>query len=152
MDNDESLSRQQAHQALAEAASRRLTTQRDRDVYAAGTMASGVLIGVYIGVLTAGVTGATQVAAVAVYLLLLLAISWWQKHAARSVPLGARRATTWATVGTLLVGLAGISTVNALSSTGGRHTTPSLGLVLALAVVSSLPLLLAGVLVRRRQP
>lgn len=149
-DQMNNVTRDEASRTLQVAEAAQVTTRHDVEVHAAGTIASGVVIGAFVGIMSRDYTGFEDILIPAVYLLLIVAISWWQKRAARSVPRGARRTTNRGLAVTMILGFLGIMTVNALSSLNGRHESPTVIMAAALGVVTALPTVIAGLFLRRQ--
>lgn len=150
--------RQQADEARAALDSietQTIGTREDRRIFARGTMLSGLLLGAYVGLLTATAGDGTPrtlgiLGSAVLYGLLLV----WQNTKGVTIPLGARSTARWGTVSSVVVAFVGIMVVNALANTGGTagHQTPGalLSTILGLAVAA--PIVIAGQRIASGEP
>lgn len=138
----------EAQAALHAARATRPGTGHDRRVYALGTALFGLLLGLYLAVVSAwDPHGARGYVMIACYAGLQCGIALWQKRAARTVPRGAKRLGYRGLVLSGVAALVGIMVSNAVAD-GGPISIPVSATV---GVLAALPLVLAGWLIDRRR-
>ena len=122
-----------------------LDGRADRRTYAAGTIATGLLIFGYF-TLNRFADGSRWEDLVLVgYVLLLIGVAGWQSRALRAIPRHARGIGYVGLAGTLVAMVVGLGWINWLEHTGD----PSTLLVVAIAAIIALPLTLAGLVILR---
>lgn len=137
---------QEAAEALGRAERARVGEDRDRAVLARGTIVSGLAMGAYLGILMALDRGSDLgLLAMVAFVVLLGAVSLWQRRAARSVPRGTRRTVNRAGLATIGVGLVGIVVLNGLQLV----SPASLPVAIGFGLVVAAPLVVAGLLIGR---
>lgn len=137
-----------ARAALEAIDAQRLGDDQDRSVFARGTMLGGILLGAYVGLLTA-TAGEGMLRTIGLLALAGLAglLLLWQSRRGRTVPLGARKTARAGSIASLVVAMIGIMAVNWLANPGdggAGHQTPSALLCTLLVIAVALPLVLAG--------
>jgi hypothetical protein len=142
------LTPQDARDRLAESRTRRLGSRRDRVVHAAGTAVLGLGIGFLMATQNV-VSGAGRFALTCAFLVVCVGVAIGVERAARTVP---RRAKLWSRLGigaSVLVALAAVLPWLNLEARTEPNTWP---MVVAGALVTAVPSLLAAtVIVRSRR-
>lgn len=122
-----------------------LASAADRRVYGLYVALIGVIVGGYVAVtrLVDGGSGSPYV--LVGYAALLVAVTVWQSRAARAIPRGAKRKGLFALVGTVVLMIAAITTLNVVEiEVGLQWWHLALG-----GLVVALPSVVTGVLIAR---
>lgn len=131
--------------AALESTPRPAGSERDRRVHGLATAGFGAIVGAYVGITQALPRDNGAVSLItAGYVGLLIALAFWQKRAARTVPRHANLIGYVGLAGTLCLAFVGVVGLNILENvTGERATVAPLWYLLA-AVAIAAPMLIAG--------
>lgn len=126
----------------------RLGSDRDRSVFARVTMLGGILLGGYVGLLTATANdGTPRLLGILGFAVLTGLLLLWQNSRGATVPLGARRTARIGGVVSVVVAFVGIMVVNGLANadtTASEHQAPGALLCILLGLAVAVPAVIAG--------
>jgi hypothetical protein len=146
---------QEAREQLARAGDTGIDDAPDRQVHGLATMAVGLVIGLYVAVQQRFDGAPWEGALVGGYVVVLGAVALWQGRAG-VVPRRSRRVGRIGLTGTVAAMLVAIVVLNVREASrevaGSAGAPESLGVLALTGVLVALPMLVAGLMVRRGTP
>lgn len=144
----------QARAALEQASNAELTTDRDRRVHGLATAGFGLVMGLYVAAYRlADGHGSVEGALMGLYVVTLLGLAAWQKRAAGTVPRNARSIGYLglaASAALMIVSVIWLNVRQGDARTAGLpDQVDAWWVYVVAAVVTALPTLVAGHLIRR---
>ncbi|GAA2739518.1 hypothetical protein GCM10009867_35910 [Pedococcus aerophilus] len=146
---------QQAREQLAHAEAATTHRDGDRRVHAVATAGFGLLIGGYLAISRVTEDTSWETVVIAFYVLLLLALTRWQTHGARTWPRHAKR-TNWlgltATMVLFFAAIIGFNIREAGQELDGLAATENPGLLVLAGLGVAAPMLVAAAVINRGDP
>ena len=142
------VTQQEARTQLSASQSRRLTTRRDRTAHAVATAVTGLALGVFSAAQNLAASWQAEALLTVVFVLGVVGSATWVERVARAVP---RRSRLWARTGLGLSFVLSLLLVRPWLNLQAQAEPNTWPMVLAAAVATAIPALVAAAVIARSQ-